>query len=351
MLLHHLKSDFCIQLENLYPKTEVTSFFYRLCDFKLSLKRVDIALNLDENIDSNDVLFFKNATNRLKLFEPIQYIIGETEFYGLIFKVNKNVLIPRPETEELISWILKEVGSKNIKSNVTLSRVEGTTNHKPQTTNHKPQTINHKPQTINILDIGTGSGCIAIALAKNLPQAKVWALDVSKKALNIAKQNADFNKVNVNFIEADILNPNVIASVAKQSHTDKEITRPNVLLRYGQATVASLPHKDVKFDIIVSNPPYVKQNEKALMQANVLKHEPHLALFVENNKPLIFYDKIADFASKRLNKNGLLFFEINQSLGKEVCALLNKKGFKNIEIKKDLFEVDRMVRGKRVKGL
>ncbi len=333
MLLNHLKLDFYKQLEGLYPKTEVTSFFYRLCDFKLDLKRVDMALNLGKNIDSDDVLFFKNAINRLKLFEPIQYIIGETEFYGLTFKVNKKVLIPRPETEELVEWILKENKEQNINNDVTLSTVEGISTH--------------KPQTLNILDIGTGSGCIAIALAKNLPQAEVWALDVSKQALEIAKQNAVLNKVKINFIEADILNPNfkdnVIASVTKQSclpagtaQTDKEIT-----------TVASLPHSAIKFDIIVSNPPYVKLNEKALMQANVLEHEPHLALFVENNNPLLFYDKIADFAHKNLSKNGKLFFEINQNLGKEVCLLLKVKGFKNISPKKDMFEVDRMVRGEK----
>ncbi|MFK5890434.1 MAG: peptide chain release factor N(5)-glutamine methyltransferase [Flavobacteriaceae bacterium] len=347
MLLHELKSDFQTQLADQFPKEEITSFFNRLCEFKLDLKRVDIALNLNKNIDSNDVLFFKDAINRLKLFEPIQYIIGSTEFYGLPFRVDKNVLIPRPETEELVSWILEKVGSW--KSKVRNSKKE---DKNLQTTNLKLQTSNQP--TLNILDIGTGSGCIAIALAKNLPNAKVWALDVSEKALNIAKQNADFNKVKINFIEADILKPNeilhyvqndniVIASETQQSQTDKEITRPNVPLRYGQASVASLPRKDIKFDIIVSNPPYVKQNEKALMQANVLKHEPHLALFVENNNPLLFYNKIAHFAHKNLSKNGMLFFEINQSLGKEVLALLKTKDFKNSILKKDMFDVDRMV--------
>jgi len=339
MLLHELKSDFQTHIADQYPKEEITSFFNRLCEFKLDLKRVDIALNLNKNIDSNDVLFFKDAINRLKLFEPIQYIIGSTEFYGLPFRVNKNVLIPRPETEELVSWILEEVGSwksevRNSKKEDKNLQVPNTKlqipNYKLQTTNLKLQTSNQP--TLNILDIGTGSGCIAIALAKNLPNAKVWALDVSEKALNIAKQNTELNDVTIHFIEVDILQVNVIASIAKQSHTDKEIT-----------TVASLPRKDIKFDIIVSNPPYVKQNEKALMQANVLKHEPHLALFVENNNPLLFYNEIAHFAHKNLSKNGMLFFEINQSLGKEVLALLKTKDFKNITLKKDMFDVDRMV--------
>jgi len=352
MLLHHLKSDFYTRLHNLYPKTEITSFFYRLCEFKLSLKRVDIALNLDKKIALKEVSFFEDATKRLKLFEPIQYIIGTTEFYGLTFKVDKNVLIPRPETEELVSWILKEDRGQRPNHNVTLSEVEGS-----------------QSKFLRILDIGTGSGCIAITLAKNLPQAEVWALDISKKALKMTQQNAELNNVNIKFIETNILKLKtkniVIASEARQSLASKEITRPNVPLRYGQAVVAKLLCNDIRndnnvipteretsdeeslflnFDIIVSNPPYVKQNEKQLMQQNVLNHEPHLALFVADDNPLIFYNKIADFAKNTLAKNGLLFFEINQSLGKEVITMLKQKGFKNTELKKDIFEVDRMIK-------
>jgi len=341
MLLHYLKSNFYTQLENLYPKTEVASFFYRLCDFKLGLKRVDIALNLDKKIALKEVLFFEDAIKRLKFFEPIQYIIGITEFYSLTFKVDKNVLIPRPETEELVSWILKDGKRQRANLNVTLSEVEG------------PQS-----KSLKILDIGTGSGCIAIALAKNVPQADVWALDVSKQALKIAQQNAKLNKVAINFIEADILNLKnkniVVASEAKQSLTNKKITTVAKLLRKdiqndNSVTATAQKTSDeqsqpINFDIIVSNPPYVKQNEKQLMQQNVLNHEPHLALFVADNNPLIFYNKIADFALGNLRSNGKLFFEINQSLGAEVCALLKVKGFKNIALKQDIFEVDRMVK-------
>jgi len=333
MLLQDLKSDFYKQLKSLYPKTEVTSFFYRLCDFKLGLKRVDIALNLDKKIALKEVSFFEDAIKRLKLFEPIQYVIGTTEFYGLTFKVDKNVLIPRPETEELVSWILKEVKGQKAKG-----------------------------KRLKILDIGTGSGCIAIALAENLPQAEVWALDVSKQALKIAKQNATLNKVNINFIEADILNLNtkdiVIASKAKQSLTNKEINSVAKPLRNDVQNNNSVIPTERKisdeesfflnFDIIISNPPYVKQNEKPLMQPNVLNHEPHVALFVENNNPLLFYDKIADFAIKNLSKNGILFFEINQNFGQGVITILQQKGFKNTALKKDIFEADRMVMG--VKG-
>ena len=317
MLLHNLKSEFYTQLESLYPKTEVTSFFYRLCDFKFNLKRVDIALNLDKNIDSNDVMFFNDATNQLKKFKPVQYITGSTEFYGLTLKVDKNVLIPRPETEELVAWILNDA--------------------KKASQSLKPKA----KSALKILDIGTGSGCIAIALAKKLPQAEVWALEVSKEALKIAYYNAAINKVNINFIEADILHPNIIKNLPF-TQTQKTPSNKNEI-----PSVASPLFNDVKFDIIVSNPPYVKQEEKPLMKPNVLDYEPHLALFVENNNPLLFYDKIADFATKNLSKNGKLFFEINQSLGKEIEGLLKSKYFKNIEIKKDLFDVDRMVRGEK----
>jgi len=301
MTLGTLKSTFYTALKDLYPKPEVAAFFYRLCDYKLGLKRVDIALSLNKKVVVNDILFFEKALNRLKHFEPIQYITGRTEFYNLTFNVDKNVLIPRPETEELVSWILETT----------------------------------RAQSQNILDIGTGSGCIAIALAKNMPQAGVWALDISKKALELAKQNANLNQININFIEADILQKQEIFLEKYRSLIDYSDTVD---------TNKTLP----LFDIIVSNPPYVKQEEKTHIQPNVLNYEPHLALFVENNNPLIFYDKIANFAFKYLNNAGSLFFEINQSLGKEVCLLLKDKGFKNVSLKQDLFGSDRMVKANKL---
>jgi len=302
MTINQLKSDFSTLLKEFFPKTEILSFFYRLCEYKLGLNRTDLALNPNKDITPKQKTYFLSAIKRLKNKEPIQYITGTTEFYGLTFKVNKHVLIPRPETEELVDWVLKEAV---------------------------------KPQNINILDIGTGSGCIAIALAKNLPSAQIWVLDISKQALKIAQQNAKLNKVNINFIETDILKQKEILHFVQNDNSIKTESRK----MRGDEEI--LPQY---FDIIVSNPPYVKQSEKALMQPNVLEHEPHLALFVENNNPLIFYDKIADFASENLRNNGKLFFEINQSLGAEVCNFLKEKGFKNIELKQDLFGVDRMVR-------
>ncbi len=301
MTLIELKNNFKSTLDSMYPTEEIDSFFYLLMDAQLNLKRVDIALNPTQIISTSDVTFFTDALKKLQQEIPIQYIIGTTEFFGLPFYVNKNVLIPRPETEELVQWILDT---------------------------NQPTTDN---QQLNILDIGTGSGCIAISLAKNISNAKVYALDVSEKALAIAKKNAELNKVNVEFIQQDILN--VIANKVKQSHDDKEIT------------LSQTPRNDeLKFDIIVSNPPYVRELEKKEINNNVLNNEPHLALFVDDNNPLIFYKKIANFAKENLSNHGQLFLEINQYLGKETVELLNHKDFKNTTLQKDIFGNDRMIK-------
>jgi len=285
MTLQELKSKFLKELIKTYPQEEILSFFFLLVHYKLDFTRTDIALHPNQIINNLDSMFFRGALKRLKDENPIQYIIGETEFYGMRFKVNPNVLIPRPETEELVAWILKEANRK---------------------------------KEIKILDIGTGSGCIAISLAKYLPQATVYALDVSKEALKVAAQNAILNKVKVHFIENNILTKN------KPFNLDLEFQ---------------------KFDIIVSNPPYIRDLEKHEIQNNVLQNEPNIALFVKDENPLLFYDRITDFAKEYLNLNALLFFEINQYLGKENIALLEQKGFKNIELRKDIFGNDRMIKG------
>jgi release factor glutamine methyltransferase len=228
-----------------------------------------------------------NLLSRLKTGEPIQYILGHTEFYGLPFKVNPSVLIPRPETEELVEWVLSVVNSEHLAANGAWP-------------------------DLNILDIGTGSGCIAISLKKNLPGAVVSAIDISKGALATAKQNAGLNKVDINFINDDILN-----------------LRSQI--------------SDLRSNIIISNPPYVTLDDKTQMHANVNNFEPHTALFVPQNDPLIFYKAIAGLASKSLSSNGLLFFEINENSGNEIVKLLQGKGFKNIELRKDMSGRDRMV--------
>lgn len=281
MQLLQFKNWFFNELNNIYPTTEIQSFFNLLINFKLNMSRADIALQFDYEISKKDLDFLKNGLKELKNQKPIQYIIGKTEFYGLPFYVNKHVLIPRPETEELINWILEDLTAKNLQSE------------------------------LNILDIGTGSGCIAISLAKNLPNTKVFALDISSNALNTAKQNALLNNVNINFVEANILTTNNLNQT---------------------------------FDIIVSNPPYVREIEKQQMHKNVLNNEPHIALFVENENPLIFYDKIADFSKKHLSKNGKLYVEINQYLGLETLELLRLKQFKKQTLKKDIFNNHRMIK-------
>ena len=283
MILKEFKLFFNEALSAIYPKTEIDSFFFILMEEKLKLQRIDTVLKPDFLITKKNLIDLKTIVKRLQKEEPIQYIIGNTEFYGLPFLVDKNTLIPRPETEELVAWVLNE--TKVLANNKTIE--------------------------LSILDIGTGTGCIPISLAKNLTSLNISAIDISPEALLIAKQNAILNKVTIEFIELDILN------------------------------TESLPQE---YDVIISNPPYVRELEKEEIKNNVLKNEPHLALFVADENPLIFYNKIADLAKQQLSKNGMLFFEINQYLGKETVNMLVKKGFKNIQLKKDLFGKDRMIK-------
>ncbi|RMZ50907.1 peptide chain release factor N(5)-glutamine methyltransferase [Flavobacteriaceae bacterium PRS1] len=291
MTLKSLKSYFENSLLERYPETEITSLFFMLTEKLLGKRRIDVVLEYNEIVSEIEIVKFKDSIERLKNHEPIQYIIGETEFYGLPFKVNASVLIPRPETEELVSFI-----HQNIKNKISNSE-------------------------FRIIDIGTGSGCIAISLAKNLPNAKVFALDVSKEALNVAQLNVELNSVEVEFINANILN-------------------------WKQDTgIWNLEFVDLKFDIIVSNPPYVKVSEKSLLRPNVLDFEPHLALFVEAEDPLVFYRNISQFAYKTLRTKGQLFFEINEYLGNKMVKLLNDEGFVDIELKQDIFGKDRMIKG------
>ncbi|MEJ6673989.1 MAG: peptide chain release factor N(5)-glutamine methyltransferase [Polaribacter sp.] len=283
MKLKEFKLLFSESLSETYPKKEIDSFFFILMEEKLKLQRIDTVLNPDFLIDTATVVVLKIILKRLQKEEPIQYILGKTEFYGLPFLVDKNTLIPRPETEELVEWILSEI-----------QKIQGGNQKTP----------------LAILDIGTGTGCIPITLAKNTVNTVITAIDISAAALRVAKKNAVLNSVPVNFIMLDILK------------------------------TTQLPQK---YNLIVSNPPYVRELEKVEISANVLENEPHLALFVANKNPLVFYDKIADLAKQQLNENGMLFFEINQYLGKETVKMLEEKGFQNIQLKKDLSGNDRML--------
>ena len=290
MIVKQYRNYFNETLKTIYPITEIDSFFFLLLEEYLGFRRVDIVLKSDFKITQETLNLLQSATKQLEQEVPLQYIIGKTEFYGLPFVVNKHVLIPRPETEELVACVVSES-----------SRVKTFNTSTKQTTEIKQ---------LKILDIGTGSGCIPISLKKQLPFAKISAIDISKEALSVAKKNAVLNNVDIHFILQDILK-----TVALDQH----------------------------YDIIISNPPYVRELEKKELKNNVLKNEPHVALFVENDNPLIFYAKIAELAKKYLNKNGLLFFEINQYLGTETIDLVNKKGLKNIQLKKDMFGNDRII--------
>ena len=281
MLLKKYKTHFFDSLKNSQDEQEIESFFFILTEYLHNLKRVDVALNPNFELSDAEVEKWNTILADLQQEKPIQYITGEAWFYGLRFEVNENTLIPRPETEELVEWIIESQKSKV------------------------------QSQKCEILDIGTGTGCIPISLKTNLPQANVSAIDVSEKALEVAKRNAVSNRVDISFIQADILEVEDLSQY---------------------------------FDIIVSNPPYVRNLEKEEIKKNVLDYEPHLALFVEDTDALLFYRKIAQLALKNLAPNGLLFFEINQYLGKETVELLDNLGFKNIELKKDIYGNDRMIK-------
>lgn len=281
MKLKELAEQFRLDLASLYEENEAMAIFLLAIEHYLNISRTSYTLKKEDELSVKDIHLLQFAIDELKTGKPIQYSIGETYFYGLTFKVNEGVLIPRPETEELVDWVLEKVKIMD-------------------------------PKPLRLLDLGTGSGCIAISLKKNLPKANVSALDISSKALTIAQENALLNDTEVNFFEADILNG-----------------------------ATAIPAS--KYSILISNPPYITQTEKAHMHTNVLANEPHLALFVSNEEPLIFYKAIADFALINLETNGLLFFEINEYLGKEMIEMLRDKGFTNIELKKDMQGKDRMI--------
>lgn len=266
------------EIGTLYPAHETEAMISIILQHILKLSRAEIYLNMDTNVSKSALDEIKKVVNALKKYEPLQYILGETEFYGLKMYVNQHVLIPRPETEELVDWILRD----------------------------------NDKEAIKLIDLGTGSGCIAIALAFNRSQWNVTALDISKDALNVARKNASENKVNVNFYEDDILNP-------------------------------SDPKEEEKFNIIVSNPPYISLDQKTEMLANVLDYEPHLALFAEGSDPLVFYRKIALFAQNNLLNKGTVYLEINEAYPNETALIFEELGFIT-ELRKDINNKYRMLK-------
>jgi len=273
-LFDHIREKLSVR----YEPSECESISFLIFEHILGYSRLQVHLKKDETIPDAKVTEIEEILNRLAGGEPIQYILGKADFYGLTFTVNPHVLIPRQETEELVDWIIND----------------------------------NKLPALRILDIGTGSGCIPVALAKNIPDAEVFAYDISREALAVANQNAAHNHVDIRTQMVDILH-------------------------WEAASV------DKTFDIIVSNPPYVKDEEKSLMLEHVLSHEPHLALFVSNDDPLIFYRRIAEFAQQHLSPEGTLYFEINEALGHETVSLLQENGFNNVTLRKDINGKDRMI--------
>lgn len=283
MTLAALQEKFHSELSSVYDQNEVDAIFYSLADHFLQYNRLNVSINKSIKLSESNSQLFSEVIERLQQHEPVQYITGVAHFYGLIFKVNQHTLIPRPETEELVDWAIK---------------------------------LMDKPKTnLKILDIGTGSGCIAVSLAKYLKQSKVYAIDISDQALNVARENAKLSQVDVEFVKADVFNLDFNAELFQN-----------------------------QFDLIISNPPYVRELEKVEMKPNVLNFEPSLALFVPDSDALRFYEAIVKLSLQNLKSGGLLMMEINQYLSKEMLHLIEIYNFELIEFKKDLFGNFRMIK-------
>ena len=278
----HLVSFFHSELNDIYSKSEIDEFAFRVFEHFLKFKREDLQLRREELINQSELLLIYDSVKDLANSRPLQYILGETYFYKYSFLLNEHVLIPRPETEELVEMIVNE----------------------------------NKEFSGNILDLGTGSGCIPISLKCVFPKAKVEACDISEDALSVAKKNTDRNKVDVNYFRANIL---------------------------------QLPSSILHYDVIVSNPPYIKLSESDQIHDNVKKYEPHLALFVEGYDAIVFYKKIIDMCEDHLNSKGKLYFELNPLTAQDVKVYaMNKKIFSEINLIKDLSGNTRFLKASKV---
>lgn len=290
--------ELCRRLAERYGLDEARAIVRWVLGERFGLSMADILCDKVTELSADDRTDLEKMMLRLENGEPVQYVLGFADFCGRQFFVNERVLIPRPETEELCRWMVEERGTRN------------------------------EEQGTRVLDIGTGSGCIAITLAAEMPDAQVSAWDISDQALAVARKNADSIGVNVDFEQVDVLN----LSSASQS--------PLSIGRGGGGEA---------FTHIVSNPPYICDNEKIAMKSHVLEHEPHVALFVPDDDPLLFYRAIADFAIQSLEPDGWLYFEVNPLYIKELKTMLAEKGFENIEVKIDLFGKERMIRARKSK--
>lgn len=277
-----VKAYFKERLHHQFSESELKAMLkVAICE-RLKLSSADYLLCDSNLLSESDLLYFRSIVKRLKTNEPFQYILGKTEFYGLEIKCDYRALIPRPETEELVEWVLQSA-----------------------------------KQNSRMIDFCTGTGCIALALKHELPTSTIFATDYSEEAICLSKENAQALNLNVSFILHDALSDQLPSTLTEQS-----------------------------IDIIVSNPPYIPELDKQEMQANVLDYEPHMALFVENENALIFYKAIARQAAKLLTENGLLFFEIHERLANETKEAIEALGFADIEIRKDLQGKDRMIKAR-----
>lgn len=288
MTIDKLYRHFVEQLQTIYDEREANNIVDWIFENIAGVKRLDRATNKKQAISTSTKEQLNKALQQLLQHKPVQYVLGEAWFYKIKLKVNEHVLIPRPETEELVEWVVEEIRNKKL------------------------EISNKEVAELNVLDIGTGSGCIAIALKKELSNEKVFAVDISKEALQVAQQNTQDQDVKIDFIQLDFLD---------------------------EGSWPSLP----SFNIIVSNPPYIPENEQTKLAKNVVEHEPHLALFVNDNDPFIFYRKIAAFAEQHLKENGNVFVEVHEDYAKEVQQIFEKKNFR-AKIKKDIYGRERMIK-------
>lgn len=286
MTVASIEKVFIEDLKGMYGPEEAGSIAWLVIGFVCKINRSQFLSNKNSELTEKELAVLHKLLTDLKKGIPVQYALGETEFYGFIFKVNPSVLIPRPETEELVDWVLKDAKAGG-----------------------------YDTDELTVLDIGTGSGCIPITIRKYFPNSVVSAMDISSAALETARDNALLNNVEVSFVQEDILNP-------KSS--------------------------DSTYSIIISNPPYVTAAEKTQMHSNVVDYEPHNALFVPDDDALIFYKAIADFAILHLESNGALYLEINENLGLQTVSLLKIKGFSKVELRKDLRDRDRMIKAQLI---
>lgn len=291
MTIQEAQQRLIFQLYHIYEDREAANIADLVMEHITGWNKIDRVLNKRLTLLSAKIALLEKYTQELLSNKPVQYVLNESWFFGLKFFVNESVLIPRPETEELVEWTLTAL------------------RHEQTSTTNLPTGMSNN---IVVCDIGTGSGCISVAIKKNLPFAEVYACDISKTALQVAQQNATVHEVDIGLLHINFLDT---------------------------IQWANLPPAD----IIISNPPYVPVKDKETMRANVLQYEPHVALFVENNDPLIFYRAIADFAIEKLTSQGSIYVEIHENLAQEVQLVFEKRGFKKTEVKKDMQGKDRMI--------